>query len=230
MKLPLALLSMPLGALVPLLLQDPAPATAETQDGPVLTRNILGQPQAGASEALRTKVRGCWRLMDVAVPGLAIPAGKASGFLLLDEHFLSLEIQASWGTERDPSPNAYQTVIGEYFLDQGGLLTCRSLMGSYLDEMGVELVWEPAGQERMFNLEMPTENMLVLRSLEGPAMTFARNLPSQPERRSITGERLDGPEPELDILGQPEETPAEPGETDIFGRPKEKDAGTSGGD
>lgn len=220
MKLLLALASIPASltlAFLPQAGQDPK------EDEPILTRDALGQVKRGSQGSLAQQVKGCWRLMDVAIPGRALPSGKARGFLIVEEHFLSLEIQASWGSDRTPIPDAYQTVVSEYEVDRAGLLTCTSLMGSYLDDTGQELVWEPPGQAREFLLEMPSRNMLVLRSLEGPAMTFARNLPSSPAHRSLTGEELPGPPPELDILGQPEALPPaeEKVETDIFGRPIE---------
>jgi hypothetical protein len=232
MRRTLTLLAAPL-SLLPLLAQDPAQAP-ESDDQAVLTRDALGQLRGGGEAELHALLQGCWRLMDVQLIGKQLPAGQANGFMLIEESFLALEIQASWATKREPLPDAYQTVFTEYELDRNGLMTCSSLIGSYLNETGQELIFEPGGTSRQFNLEMPTRNMLVLSSLEGPRMTFARNLPNNPIRRSILGETLEGEAPDLDILGQPEpeqpegETPEISVGTDIFGRPIRKPAVTGG--
>ena len=231
MRRTLPLLAVPF-SLLPLIAQGTQDPVAQDRES-VLTRDVLGQVRAGGEAQLHALMQGCWRLMDVALVGKQLPTGQAKGFLVIEESFLALEVQASWATEKVPLPDAYQTVFSEYALDRNGLMSCTSLIGSYLNETGQELIFEPGGTARQFNVEMPTRNMLVLNSLEGPSMTFARNLPSAALRRSILGEPLAGEAPNLDILGQPE--PLEDDEveatitveTDIFGRPIQKPVGSS---
>jgi len=226
MKATLPLLALPL-SLLPLLgaPQDgPEPQRATPREG-IETRDLFGRLRRGAMSDLQTRIQGCWRLMNVNIPDQANDEGSASGFLLIDAHFMSMEIQASWATPRDPVPDAFQTGHSEYSLDRDGVMTMTSLIGSYLDHSGEELIWEPSGTEREILIEMPTANILILNSPRGPKLTFVRNLPSDNLRWSIFGTKEEGPEPERDPLGQPlppengEEPEAAPVETDIFGRP-----------
>jgi hypothetical protein len=231
MKATLPLLALPL-SLLPLFgaLQD-EPAPQETgQEVEVETRDIFGRVRTGAMSDLQLRIQGCWRLMDVSLPDAPTNGGSANGFLLVSANFLSMEIQASWATPRDPVPDAFQTGHSEYTLDRDGVMTLTSLIGSYLDTSGEELIWESGGTEREISVHMPTANMLVMESALGPKLTFARNLPSNSVRWSIFGTVQEGPEPERDPLGQPKpveikseaEAEADSVETDIFGRPIEK--------
>lgn len=235
MKLTLPLFALPL-SLLPLLgaLQDETKPQQSSPGETVQTRDIFGRVRSGAMNDLQIRVRGCWRLMDVTIPEKANDGGSATGFMLIDAHFMSMEIQASWATPRDPIPDAFQTGHSEYKLGRDGVMTMTSLIGSYLDSTGEELVWEPGGTEREIQVEMPTQNMLILTSPLGPKMTFVRNLPSDKVRWSIFGTPEEGPEPERNPLGQPlpkenrDGPRAAPVETDIFGRPV-KQPGTKEG-
>ncbi|HIG87065.1 MAG TPA: hypothetical protein EYQ25_08480 [Planctomycetes bacterium] len=226
MKATLTLLALPL-SLLPLYgaLQDEPKPQQPDPNAEVETRDLFGRVRTGAMSDLQLRIQGCWRLMNVSMPDTPQDGGSANGFLLISANFMSMEIQASWATPRVPVPDAFQTGHSEYSLGRDGVMTLTSLIGSYLDSSGEELIWEPGGMEREIMVNMPTINMLILESSLGPKLTFARNLPSNSVRWSIFGTEEEGPELERDPLGQPtpieteNEPEAEDVKTDIFGRP-----------
>ena len=176
-------------------------------------RDIFGRQKlkaVGEEEGLE----GMWQLLNMDVDGYPAGGLVPSGFLLISAGFMAFEMHAYYeedGLLGVPFEDGFQTFFGEYDLNSGESLVCRSLIGSYLDEEEDDLEFEDPGTERNFEVELE-DRMLTLKWGENDSMTFGRLRHTTAQLTDIYGRErgrrsLKGP----DIFGR-EKTRKEEGE------------------
>jgi hypothetical protein len=200
--------------------------------------DVFGRRVRAPRNTLVDRIKGGWMMTEFEMENSSRSGRTAIGFLNVGEHYLSLEVHAYWdGPPKASEYDIHQTFTAEYNLDATGRLTCRTMMGSYLDELTGKLLWERAGFPREYQVE-ETNRELVLR-WGGPKnrMVFRPRPPMMRGQIDIFGRRKvlePGEEDSLDkdIFGRKKAD--EGGATDIFGRKvppeeeKEAGAGASG--
>ena len=177
-----------------LLPQDPPPHD-EVQEEDGLQRDIFGRLRTKKVEADDAGLEGMWQLLAMELEGYPEEGLSPFGYLLIHDGFLAFEMQAFYDDEvldDEPWEDGYQTFMAEYDLIAGGLLRCRSLIGSYLDEEADLLDFEPAGMQREFKLKRAGK-LLTLEWGEGDWMTFGRRLHTSVELRDAFGRRRGTP-------------------------------------
>lgn len=187
-----ATLAFPLAGNLPGL-QDPAEppeeAGADDDEPESFERDLFGRVRKRAPGAPNPLV-GAWQLLDMEAEGFPEEGKLSSGFLLVGEDFLALEMHVMWDLDLvgEALVDAYQTFICEYAVVGGSLLQCRTLIGSYIEAVDGSLQYEPSGTDREFLMELDGE-FLTLKWDQTDSMTFARRRPSPVLTEDIFGKR-----------------------------------------
>ncbi len=110
------------------------------------------------------------------------------GYLLITEHFMSMELQAFWDDTLEDSPrDAFETFTAEYRHDKSGRVEARILMGSYIERDSGRLEWYQSAQPRRFQIRILGKDSLILEWSEDRSMTLTRQLHSQKSQRDFFG-------------------------------------------
>lgn len=211
--------------------EDALPESVGNRDVGAL--DVFGRRIRAPRNTLVDRIKGGWVLTQLDLENSRKGGRRATGFMIVGENYLSIEIHAFWnGTPKQTEYDLHQSFTAEYVLDATGRLTCRTMIGANLDEQTGLLLWDRAGRPREFRVE-ETERELVLRWKGAKnRMVFRPRSPQMRGATDIFGRRkvIEGDAATLDrdIYGRP--VPDQTGETDIFGRkkPLEDPEGTGG--
>ena len=177
--------------------------------------DIFGRPLHGNRNRFVDRIRGGWQLSDMQMRGSESRGRTATGFLLIGENYLSLEVHADWeGDAKSIEYDIHQAFTAEYTLDATGRMICRTSIGSYIEEETGRLLWETIGFQREFQV-IETGRELVLSYDGGKSrLIFEPRLPQMVGQRDIFGRRE---------VFDPDDTSSG---TDIFGRKSTESRGT----
>ena len=196
--------------------RDPIPGEEE-QDDPV-----LGLTPLTPAEKLYDEIQGCWQLATIESNLIGAAGREMSGYLLIGDGFLSVEIHMVWSRGEKVLEDAFQSGIHEFTLDDFSTLRTTSLIGATLDNH-FEIEWERAGVVREYQVTQ-IGAFLELRRTDGSVYVFSRRpshtgrndrdifgnpLPGK-ARRDMYGRTIEEEEEELDPLDLPvEKKPAD---------------------
>lgn len=180
--------------------REEPPAKGEKKDD--LERDLFGRV---VTRQKREAFEGAWQLLNLRAEGYPPEGLQPTGYLLISQGFLAFEMHVSYDSHSDVEEyeDGFQTFMAEYSLVGGSHLQCRTLIGSYLEEGEEELVWEPAGYGRTFEVDLAA-GFLTLTWDDGDSMTFGRR------KHGMSGRE--------NIFGRVENVPSVTRGVDIFGR------------
>ena len=189
-----ALLLLPLAWTVS---QEPAPKQDPPKPAPKVDRDAPLTPDGqffgtealeGEDASLGKRMKGLWKITEVTSEDWPKEGLDLLGYLLVTEHFMSMELQAYWDETLEDAPgDAFETFTAEFRSDKSGRVEARILLGSYIRRDNGRLEWYQSAQPRRFNVKLLGKDSLLLEWSETRSMTLTRQRHSQKAQRDFFG-------------------------------------------
>ncbi len=170
--------------------QDPAPKPPVQEETPLTPdREFFGTDPLDAEEGnLGKRMSGLWRVQEVTAENWPKEGLDLLGYLLITEHFMSMELQAFWDDTLEDAPrDAFETFTAEYRHDKTGRVEARILMGSYIERDSGRLEWYQSAQPRRFQVRFLGKDSILLEWSEDRTITLTRQMHSQKTQSDFFG-------------------------------------------
>ena len=166
---------------------------------------FFGPNEDESGVPFRKRIQGLWKVSEIIAPDWPKDGLDALGYLLISDHFMSLEIQAHWDDTLENAPrDAFETFTAEYLADRNGRVSAQILMGSFLDRERGSLEWYSSNRPRIFAARLIGRDSLRLDWADTRTMYFTRHLPGSRTSRDFFGVPSQGDVVATDFYNEPE--------------------------
>jgi hypothetical protein len=150
-----------------------AAAPQERGQEPAPEPDWLTKPELRA-EYYREQLLGAWQLRSAKRGGEAFIGGKAAGYALFTEGFMSLELHVSTSQSTAFDGTFFQTGIHRWQIDSSARLETFSLIGTSSFTPDEIARFEPHGTRRQYEVLLNANELVLRRTDKSSELTFMK--------------------------------------------------------